>query len=376
MKSVRHLRRISVTTTPEAEDAVAEWLSAILGLPASAYADSETGASTVTVYLQRKLRSPRKVRKEISAGLMRIKNCGLKIGPGKIVMARVRREDWAESWKRHFKPIEIKFNNRKDELCESPVSRRKLGTRITRPSEKLGKSLLIKPSWSKRKPRKGQAVVVLDPGLSFGTGQHPTTAFCLHQIVAVVCDRRNRRSQSAATAQSFLDLGTGSGILAIAAAKLGYSPVHAMDFDPEAFRVARANVRTNRVHQKLKIRRGNVTKLPVSPRQRYDLVCANLISNLLITERRRITAQLNRIGTLVLAGILKSEFAEVQKAFEACSNEHGDKLKLCSKCPQNRMNTRHKRGLPFRSPMRSNADKWCGMVFKWQPLATVKGLIG
>ncbi len=284
------LRRISVTTTPEAEDAVAEMLRAVTGLPASSYADSETGVSAVTVYLRRKLRSPHKVREDISAGLKRIKRCGLKIGSGKVAIARVRREDWAESWKRHFKPIEI------------------------------GDLLLIKPSWSKRKPRKGQAVVVLDPGLSFGTGHHPTTAFCLHQIVAAVGDRRNRRSQSAAAAKSFLDLGTGSGILPIAAVKLGYTPVQAMDFDPEAVRVARANARANRVHQKLKIRRGNVTKLPVRPRQqrqRYDLVCANLISDLLIAERYRVAAQLNPTGTLVLAGILKSEFAVVQKAFEA-----------------------------------------------------------
>ena len=69
------------------------------------------------------------------------------------------------------------------------------------------------------------SVVVLDPGLSFGTGQHPTTRFCLEQIVAV---RKPGR------AQSFLDLGTGSGILAIAAARLGYRPVAATDFDPEA----------------------------------------------------------------------------------------------------------------------------------------------
>ncbi len=284
------LRRISVTTKPEAEDAVAELLSVILGQPATSYYEVESGLSTVTVYLQRKLRSPREVREEILYGLKRIRSCGLKISPGKIAIARVRREDWAESWKRHFKPIEI------------------------------GGSLLIKSSWSKRRARKGQAVVVLDPGLSFGTGQHPTTAFCLHQIVAAVCDRRIQRSQGAATAKSFLDLGTGSGILAIAAAKLGYSPVNALDFDSEAVRVARANARANRVHQKLTIRRNNVTKLSIRPRQRgqqCDLVCANLTSDLLIAERHRITAQLNRGGTLVLAGILKAEFAQIQKAFEA-----------------------------------------------------------
>jgi ribosomal protein L11 methyltransferase len=165
---------------------------------------------------------------------------------------------------------------------------------------------LIKPGWSKRRPRRNQAVVVLDPGLSFGTGQHPTTAFCLGEIVKR-CSRAG---------QSFLDLGTGSGILAIAAAKLGCSPVRALDFDPEAVRVARANTRINRVRQKLKITRGDVGKLPVHRRRRYDLVCANLTSNLLIAERRRIMAQLNRGGTLVLAGVLKAEFTRVQKAFE------------------------------------------------------------
>jgi ribosomal protein L11 methyltransferase len=286
----KFLGRISVRTTPEAEDAVAELLHETLGLPASSYRDHETDASTVTVYLQRKLDSPHQVRGRIFAGLKRISSCGLNIGPGKIAMARVRWEDWAESWKRHFRPIEI------------------------------GDVLLIKPSWSKCRARKGQAVVVLDPGLSFGTGHHPTTGFCLHQIAAAIRDRRKRHSQSAATVKSLLDLGTGSGILAMAAAKLGYSPVKAMDFDPEAVRVARANARANRIHQKLKIRRGDVTKLPIRPGQRgqqYDLVCANLISPLLISERRRIAAQLNPAGTLVLAGILKSEFAEVQRAYEA-----------------------------------------------------------
>ena len=286
----RSLRRISIITTPEAEDAVAEMLGGILGLPASSYRDHATGVSTVTVHLQRKWDSPREVRGRISAGLKRIGNCGLNIGRGKIVMARVRWEDWAESWKRHFQPIEI------------------------------GDSLLIKPSWSKRKARKSQAVVVLDPGLSFGTGQHPTTAFCLHQIAAAVGDRQNRSSQSAATTPSFLDLGTGSGILAIAATKLDSSPVRAMDFDPDAVRVARANARANHVQQKLKIRRGDVTRLPIRPghrRQQYDLVCANLISPLLIADRRRIIGQLKPTGTLVLAGILKSEFGEVQKAYMA-----------------------------------------------------------
>ena len=321
------LWRVSVITAPEAEDAIAELLSAVLGRPAVAYFDNESGHSTIMVYLRQKLDSPGRVREEIFTGLKRIKSCGLKTGPGKIVISRLRQEDWAESWKRHFKPIEIKLKNRKDELCES-LSFKRSGTRttkrprirVTRPSETLGRSLLVKPSWSKRKPHKGGAVVVLNPGLSFGTGHHPTTAFCLREIVACsVGDVRQQSSHRLDGTKSFLDLGTGSGILAIAAAKLGYSPVKAIDFDPEAVRIARANARANRVHQKLKILYGDVTKLPVCPRrprQGYDLVCANLVSDLLMAERRRIAAQLNTDGTLVLAGILKSDFRLVRKAYE------------------------------------------------------------
>ncbi len=285
MKANKTLWQISVTTTLEAEDAVIELLGTMFGQPASSHFNVETQVSVVSVFIPEKIIYTGAVREEISAGLKGIKDCGLNIGSGKVKIAKVRREDWAESWKRHFKPIEI------------------------------GDALLIKPSWIKRPPRKNQAVVILDPGLSFGTGQHATTSFCLHQIVAAVCDRRNRRSHSAAT-KSFLDIGTGSGILAIAAVKLGFKPVRAFDFDPEAVRVARANARVNQVERKLKITRDDATELPLHPVHKYDLVCANLISNLLIAERRRIMAQLNRDGILVLAGILKSEFAEVQTAFE------------------------------------------------------------
>ena len=274
----KQLWRISVSTTLEAEDAVAELLGLILGQPASSYFNLGTGVSIVSGFGPEKIILPCKVGAEIYAGLKRIKSCGLKIGAGKIKISRVCHEDWAESWKRHFKPIEI------------------------------GGALLVKPSWNKLHARKNQAVVVLDPGLSFGTGQHPTTEFCLREIV---------RCRKSGMPQLFLDIGTGSGILAIAAAKLGYKPVRAFDFDPEAVRVAQANASVNGVHKKIRIERGDVAKLPEKPKEQFDLVCANLISNLLIGERRKIAAQLKPGGTLVLAGILKAEFLEVQKEFES-----------------------------------------------------------
>jgi ribosomal protein L11 methyltransferase len=152
---------------------------------------------------------------------------------------------------------------------------------------------------------------VLDPGLSFGTGQHPTTGFCLQQLVAHSEKFNGRNAQGA-----FLDIGTGSGILAIAAAKLGYMPVEAFDFDAEAVRIARENARKNGVSRKVNIRREDVTKLASRSRKKYDLVCANLISTLLVAERRRIIARLKSGSILVLAGILASEFASVRSAYE------------------------------------------------------------
>ena len=284
MKQAKPLWRVSAVTSPEAEDAVGELLASVLGVAAATYFDLEKQTSLVSVFVEQGTFSPAPTRKAIVVGLERIASFGLNPGTGKVEIARVKREDWAESWKRHFHPIEI------------------------------GKVLLVKPSWSKKRPAKTQAVVILDPGLSFGTGQHPTTSFCLKQIAAAAPDHCHCDDGVAAT-RSFLDIGTGSGILAIAAAKLGYQPVHAFDFDPDSVRVARENTRKNKVQTKVKPVRGDVTKLPLKPARQYDLVCANLISTLLIAERRRIVNRVKPGGTLVLAGILAAEFAQVENAF-------------------------------------------------------------
>jgi ribosomal protein L11 methyltransferase len=292
MKARGPIWKIAVSTTTEAEEAVTELLYSIFEIPVSSYTDVETGEVTVATYLTASV-SKNGVQdiKALRAGLKRISACGLNIGSGKISFQKVRREDWAESWKRHFKPIEI------------------------------GSALLIKPSWSKRPSRKGQAVITLDPGLSFGTGQHPTTSFCLQQV-AIQCGRITPSAPPSTldprpSTRSFLDIGTGSGILAIAAAKLGYAPVDAFDFDPEAVRIARENARKNRVLPKVHITRKDVTKLPLRSANQYDLICANLISTLLIAERRRILARLKRDrGVIVLAGVLNSEFMLVQREYE------------------------------------------------------------
>jgi ribosomal protein L11 methyltransferase len=143
--------------------------------------------------------------------------------------------------------------------------------------------------------------------LSFGTGQHPTTGFCLEQIVA------NRKADKE---QSLLDIGTGSGILAIAAVKLGYRPVEAYDADPDAVRVARANARQNGVARRLAIAQRDLTREPLRSVQKFDIVCANLILDLLLSERARIVNRLRPGGALVLAGLLRTQFPAVARAYE------------------------------------------------------------
>ncbi len=181
-----------------------------------------------------------------------------------------------ESWKKHFVPLDI------------------------------GGKLLVKPGWEKRKPKKGQHEIVLDPGVSFGTGHHPTTLFCLEQIVEQRIDGAK---------QSVIDIGCGSGILGIAAAKMGYTSIVCFDYNADSVRSARENCEINKVADLVKPTRRDLTKLPVDTSRKYDLVCANLIYDMLITHRERIANRLKPDGLLVLAGILETQFAKVSKAY-------------------------------------------------------------
>jgi ribosomal protein L11 methyltransferase len=112
-------------------------------------------------------------------------------------------------------------------------------------------------------------------------------------------------------------VGTGSGILAIAAAKLGYGPVEAVDVDSDAVRTARRNARLNGAASIIRFRRQDFRRATRRPVRKYSVVCANLISSLLVEERERLLSGVDRGGLLVLAGILATEFAGVQQAYEA-----------------------------------------------------------
>ncbi|HOB34048.1 MAG TPA: 50S ribosomal protein L11 methyltransferase, partial [Verrucomicrobiota bacterium] len=138
--NARSLWALSIRTSKEAEEAVAELLARITGLGPTSWTHADSGRTVVTVYSTRKPAAALQTR--LRKGLQTIQRFGLNIGEGSVRIRHMRPRDWAESWKAHFKPIAI-------------------GTR-----------LLIKPTWDPRKPVHGQTLVLLDPGLSFGTGQH------------------------------------------------------------------------------------------------------------------------------------------------------------------------------------------------------------
>ena len=270
--------QISLDVPKCLEEPVTELLGALLEQPASAYCPLESDLALVSAYItDRSVWNAEKARtlKDQIQSFFPEEAGGLNL---KIHCRKIKANDWQESWKRHFKPLDI------------------------------GERLLIKPSWNKRKPKKSQQLIVLDPGLSFGTGQHATTRFCLEEI---------ERLQSTSESQSLLDIGTGSGILAIAAVKLGFSPVKAFDFDPDSVQVTRENARDNDVLDRIQITKSDLTKLKPVTRQRYDFVCANLTHDLLKSCARTIVNRVKPGGSLLLAGILKEQFPAVKKCFQA-----------------------------------------------------------
>ncbi len=275
------LLKVSVTAPVEAEEPVAALLERVFGQAPALYTDEETLLTEVSVFLEAARSFSARRRADLRRALDRLHAAGLLPGRGRVRWLRVPHRNWAEAWKRHFRPFEV-----------------------------AGR-LLVLPTWSRRRPRPGQVEVRLDPGLSFGTGQHPTTAFCLEQIVRLAPGRRG------APPRSLLDLGTGSGVLALAAARLGYAPVEAVDLDPAAVRAARANAALNGVASRIRIARRDLRRLPLQPARPFDVVCANLLADLLLAERDRLNARVAPGGTLVLAGILATEFQTVRAAYAA-----------------------------------------------------------
>ena len=164
----------------------------------------------------------------------------------------------------------------------------------------VGQRVVIKPTWLSYSPSPNEAVIELDPGMAFGTGLHPTTRQCLLAL-----------EEHLRPGMSVLDLGSGSGILTIAAAKLGAGAVLALDTDPIAVEVARANVRTNGVQQQVTIAQGSLS----AAQGKFDLVLVNILARVIIElVAQGLTNCLKPGGIIVTAGIIEEQAADVEAA--------------------------------------------------------------
>lgn len=181
----------------------------------------------------------------------------------RIETASIAEQNWGENWKRYFRPVQV-----------TP-------------------RFVVKAPWSSTRLKKDQIPIDITPGMAFGTGTHATTKLCIRAL-----EKRLKKR-----GLSVLDVGTGSGILSIVAARLGAKEVLGLDTDGVAVEIARENVAQNRVSGIVKIRKGNIGKI----REKSDVVVANIDVRSLRKMRKPLLRHLKRQGFLILSGILEGE---------------------------------------------------------------------
>lgn len=193
---------------------------------------------------------------------------------------RLEPQDWKEAWKRHFR------------------------------TQRISERIVVKPTWARCEASPGDCVITLDPGMSFGTGLHPTTRACLRFL-----DRMSRNGRQG----SLLDAGCGSGILSIAAAKLGFAPVVAFDHDATSVRICGQNLQQNGVEHVVRCCTADMTCPPFA--RAFSVVAANLLADILTANAERLAGLVsNEPGsTLLLAGILSEQYPRVREIFETLS---------------------------------------------------------
>jgi ribosomal protein L11 methyltransferase len=194
-------------------------------------------------------------------------------------------EDWAESWKAFFEP------------------------------QKIGKKIVVKPTWCEYQADPDEIVLELDPGMAFGTGTHPTTALCIRLIENYL-----------KPGDSVLDVGTGSGILMIAAVRLGAGFICGLDKDEMAVKIAEKNLRLNRIApQKFSVKMGN---LVAGIQEKYDLVVANILTRVIYSLLEDVEKILNEKAIFICSGILEKNENLVLGRMKAIGFEI---LDLCTK---------------------------------------------
>ena len=189
--------------------------------------------------------------------------------------------DWANCWKKYYKPVMI------------------------------GKNIVIVPMWEDYTPRATDVIVRMDPGMAFGTGTHETTALCAEFIEKYIT-----------SGVRALDVGTGSGILAILASKLGAASVDALDIDENAVKVAQENCEQNGVTNVI-CRQSDLIR---SATGKYDFISANIVADIIIRMSENVCDYLKDDGVLVVSGIIETQAEQVVTVFDGKGLELIDKL--------------------------------------------------
>lgn len=256
---------VAVTVAPPLADAVASFLLDH-GAPGLQLEEGD-GATCVTAHFV-----PPAPLAELEHFLGALREIHPDAGRPEVALATITDTGWADNWKAHFPPLHI------------------------------GQQLFVHPPWIDDVPA-GRLGIVLDPGMAFGTGQHASTRGCLLWLEEAVRDRAAAR---------VLDVGTGSGILAIAAAKLGAAAVTAIDTDPDACAAACANIAANRVADVVHL--GRTLAAEPGP---FDVVLANLLAGTLVELAAPLAQRLDAGGWLIGAGIQSEEVDAVAAAWRA-----------------------------------------------------------
>lgn len=209
--------------------------------------------------------------KEAVNGLLRY---GIDIGFNKVTISEVNEEDWATAWKKYYKPV------------------------------KISKYITIKPTWEEYEPENDQECIIeLDPGMAFGTGTHPTTVLCIQAI-----EKKLKKGDQ------IIDVGTGTGVLSIAAAKLGAASVLALDLDEVAVESAKLNVKLNKVQGVVTVKQNNLLDKVA---EKADLIVANILAEVIIRFVDDASSLLNQDGIFITSGIIKRKKQEVKDALLA-----------------------------------------------------------
>lgn len=208
----------------------------------------------------------------VKARIALLPSFGLDIGEGSVSLSNVNESDWANEWKKYYKPT------------------------------KVGKKIVVKPSWEEYEKQEGDLIIELDPGMAFGTGTHETTSMCIRELENYVDETK-----------TVFDIGCGSGILAIAAAQLGAKEVVAGDLDEVAVKVSKENCEINNVSYKVVVKHGSLFEVVDS---KADVIVANIIADIIKILAKDVSKFLKDDGVFISSGIILAKIDEVCEALE------------------------------------------------------------